>query len=122
VGLAVIGKSPWRYVPAYLVFQLIGAIVGAGATWATFGEPGRDVAVLGATVPATGVGLGQVFIVEALITFLLVFVIVSVATDPRVPAAVAAPSIGFAQDNRPVTGPDRNHTPPQRRATAASYN
>jgi glycerol uptake facilitator-like aquaporin len=34
--------------------------------------------------------------VEALITFLLVFVIMAVATDSRVPAAVAAPSIGFA--------------------------
>ncbi len=33
---------------------------------------------------------------EALITFLLVFVIMAVATDSRVPAAVAAPSIGFA--------------------------
>jgi len=37
-----------------------------------------------------------VFIVEALITFLLVFVIIAVATDDRVPAAVAAPAIGFA--------------------------
>lgn len=34
--------------------------------------------------------------VEALITFLLVFVIMAVATDDRVPAALAAPSIGFA--------------------------
>ncbi len=96
LGLAVIGKFPWRYVPAYLVFQLLGAVAGAGATWATFGNPGRDVAKLGATVPADGVGLGQVFVVEALITFRLVFVIVSVATDTRVPAAVAAPAIGFA--------------------------
>jgi len=34
--------------------------------------------------------------VEALITFLLVFVVMAVATDARVPAALAAPSIGFA--------------------------
>ena len=34
--------------------------------------------------------------VEALITFLLVFVIMAVATDARVPAALAAPSVGFA--------------------------
>lgn len=31
-----------------------------------------------------------------MITFLLVFVIMAVSTDPRVPAALAAPSIGFA--------------------------
>lgn len=96
LGLAVAGKFPWRYVPTYLVSQLIGAIVAAFATWATFGEAARSVAKLGATVPADGVGLGQVFLIEALITFLLVFVVIAVATDPRVPAAVAAPAIGFA--------------------------
>jgi MIP family channel proteins len=96
LGLAVTGKFPWRYVPAYLIFQLLGAIAGAGATWVSFGNRAREVAKLGATVPADGVGLGQVFVVEALITFLLVFVIIAVATDARVPAAVAAPAIGFA--------------------------
>lgn len=96
LGLAVTGKFPWSYVPAYLIFQLLGAIAGAGATWASFGNSAREVAKLGATVPAAGVGLGQVFVVEALITFLLVFVIIAVATDVRVPAAVAAPAIGFA--------------------------
>jgi len=96
LGLAVSGKFPWRYVPSYLVFQLLGAVLGAGATWATFGNRARDVAHLGATVPADGVSDGQAFVVEALITFLLVFVIMAVATDARVPAALAAPSIGFA--------------------------
>jgi len=96
LGLAVSGKFPWRYVPSYLLFQLLGAILGAGATWATFGNRARDVAHLGATVPADGVSTGRAFIVEALITFLLVFVIMAVATDARVPAALAAPSIGFA--------------------------
>ncbi len=96
LGLAVTGKFPWRYVPSYLAFQLAGAVLGAGATWATFGNRARDVAHLGATVPADGVSDGQAFVVEALITFLLVFVIMAVATDARVPAALAAPSIGFA--------------------------
>ena len=96
LGLAVAGKFPWRYVPSYLVFQLLGAVLGAGATWATFGNRAREVAHLGATVPADGVSDGRAFIVEALITFLLVFVVMAVATDARVPAALAAPSIGFA--------------------------
>ncbi|MDQ2755087.1 MAG: aquaporin [Actinomycetota bacterium] len=96
LGLAVTGKFPWRYVPSYLVFQLAGAIAGAGATWATFGSVVRDKAYLGATVPAEGVSDARAFVVEALITFLLVFVIMAVATDTRVPAALAAPSIGFA--------------------------
>ncbi len=96
LGLAVAGKFPWRYVPAYLLFQLAGAIAGAGATWATFGSVVRDQAHLGATVPADGVTDARAFVVEALITFLLVFVVMAVATDSRVPAALAAPSIGFA--------------------------
>lgn len=37
LGLAVIGKFSWRAVPVYLLFQLLGAILGALATWATFG-------------------------------------------------------------------------------------
>lgn len=97
LGLAVIKKFPWSYVPAYLGFQLLGAVAGAAATWATLGSAARDSMVsLGATVPAEGISDGRAFVVEALITFLLVFVIVAVATDGRVPAAVAAPSIGFA--------------------------
>jgi len=96
LGLAVTGKFPWRYVPAYLGFQLLGAIAGAGATWAAFGNAARSRAHLGATVPAAGVSDIRAFIVEALITFLLVFVIMAVTTDARVPAALAAPSIGFA--------------------------
>ncbi len=85
LGLAVTRKFPWRYVPSYLGFQLLGAVLGAGATWAAFGSVVRDKAHLGATVPAAGVGDVRAFLVEALITFLLVFVIVAVATDNRVP-------------------------------------
>jgi len=97
LGLAITRRFPWRYVPAYLIFQLLGAVAGAGATWATFGAAarGRPIA-LGATVPGPGISDGRAFVVEALITFLLVFIIIAVATDDRVPAAVAAPAIGFA--------------------------
>lgn len=96
LGLAVTGKFPWRYVPAYLAAQLVGASLAAAAVLGTYGEPARRVAALGATAPATGAGVGQVFLVEVLITFLLVFVVVSVATDRRVDRAAAAPAVGFA--------------------------
>ncbi len=79
LGLAVTGKFPWSYVPAYLGFQLLGALAGAGATWVSFGNTARNAAHLGATTPSKGVGDARVFIVEALITFLLVFVIIAVA-------------------------------------------
>jgi glycerol uptake facilitator-like aquaporin len=40
--------------------------------------------------------VGQVLLVEVLITFLLVLVIISVATDERVAAAAVGPAVGFA--------------------------
>jgi MIP family channel proteins len=96
LGLAVTGKFPWRYVPAYLLAQLGGAVLGALATWATFGTPGRDDANLAATIPGADVGAVQGLLVEALVTFVLVFVVVSVATDDRVPSGLAPIAVGAA--------------------------
>ena len=96
LGLAVTGKFPWRYVPAYLLAQLAGALLGALATWATFGMAGRTDAHLAATTPAVGVGAMQGLLVEALVTFVLVFVVVSVATDDRVPTSLAPVAVGAA--------------------------
>ncbi len=96
VGLAATGKFPWKYVPSYLVAQFVGAIVAAVTVWGAFGAKAKTVAHLGAPAPVGHSGAWQVFLVEALIAFILVFVVVSVATDPRVPAGSAALAIGFA--------------------------
>lgn len=96
IALATIGKFPWRYAPAYIAAQLAGAVAAAFALWGAYGQRARDEANLGATAPADGVTDLQTFLIEVLIGFLLVFVIVAVATDPRVPAGTAAVSIGFA--------------------------
>jgi MIP family channel proteins len=96
LGLAATGKFPWRYVPAYLVAQLAGAVLGALGTWAAFGARGRDQASLAATAPAAGVGSLQALVVEAVVTFVLVFVVISVATDERVEGAVAPIAVGAA--------------------------
>lgn len=96
LGLASIGQFPWKYVPAYLLAQLVGAVASAFALWGAYGERAREFANLGATAPADGVTDLQAFLVEVLIGFLLVFVVVAVTTDPRVPAGSAALAIGFA--------------------------
>ena len=96
LGLASIGQFPWKSVPYYLGAQLVGAVLGAVGTWIAFGGPGRNEAKLAATYPAQGVGDLQAFVVEILITFILVFVVVSVATDSRAPAAIAPIAVGFA--------------------------
>jgi MIP family channel proteins len=96
LGLASIGQFPWKSVPAYLGAQLVGAVLGAVGTWIAFGGAGRTEAKLAATYPAQGVGDLQAFLLEILITFILVFVVVSVATDSRAPAAIAPIAVGFA--------------------------
>jgi MIP family channel proteins len=96
LGMAAAGKFPWNYTPVYIGAQLVGAVLGALATWLTFGGPARSEAKLAATYPAQGVGDLQAFIVEILITFILVFVVMAVATDERAPAAIAPIAVGFA--------------------------
>ncbi len=96
LGLATTGKFPWKSVPYYLGAQLVGAVLGALGTWLAFGGPGRTEAKLAATYPAQGVGDLQAFGLEVLITFILVFVVISVATDDRAPAPIAPIAVGFA--------------------------
>ena len=97
LGMAATGKFPWQYTPHYIGAQLVGAVLAAFATWVTFGGAGaRNEAKLAATYPAQGVGDLQAFVVEILITFILVFVVMAVATDDRAPAAIAPIAVGFA--------------------------
>ena len=94
--MAATKKFPWQYVPHYVGAQLVGAVLAALATWITFGGPARGEAKLAATYPTQGVGDLQAFVVEILITFVLVFVVMAVATDERAPAALAPIAVGFA--------------------------
>ncbi len=96
LGMAAAGKFPWRYTPIYIGAQLVGAVLAAAATWLTFGGPARGEANLAATYPAQGVGDLQAFLAEVLITFILVFVVMAVATDDRAPAPAAPIAVGFA--------------------------
>ena len=97
LSLAINRKFPWAYVPAYVAAQLVGAVLGSMATWLTYGGPARDKASLAATFPASGVSDLRALAVEALVTFVLVLVIMSVATDERVPStSTASISVGFA--------------------------
>ena len=97
IALAATRKFPWPYVPAYVGAQLVGAILGALMTWLTLGDGARDVANLAATYPADDVAVLRALIVEAFVTFLLMFVIMAVAVDDRVPStSTASIAVGFA--------------------------
>ena len=77
-----------REVVAYWLAQFFGAIVGAALLLALFG----NVAHLGANTPSGSDA--QSFGLEVLLTFLLMFVITSVATDSRAVGQAAAIAIG----------------------------
>jgi aquaporin Z/aquaporin NIP len=96
LALAATKKFPWQFVPIYVGAQLVGAILGAIAVWITYGEGARELADVAATFPAEDVGDIRAFVVEVLVTFILVFVVISVATDDRAPAGVAPLAVGFA--------------------------
>ncbi len=96
LSLAATRKFPWNYVPVYIAAQLLGAILGSIATWITLGGPARAEAALASPGFSEDVGFLRGFLVEAFITFILVFVVISVATDERVSDAVAPIAVGFA--------------------------
>jgi glycerol uptake facilitator protein/aquaporin Z/aquaporin NIP len=96
VGLAATGRFPWSATWVYVLAQLAGGIAGSAATWVTYGSRARSEAALGATVPVEGVSAGRAFVIELLVTFVLVLVVVSVATDDRAESAIAPVAVGFA--------------------------
>jgi MIP family channel proteins len=96
LGLAAGRRFPWACAPGYVIAQFAGAIAAAAVTWGLYGSQARSIAHLGATAPAAGVSAGRVLAAEAVVTFVLVLVVVAVATDSRVPRGIAAIAIGAA--------------------------
>jgi aquaporin NIP len=97
-----------RDAGAYVAAQLIGAVCAALALAAIWTD---HPASLGATIPSVGAGSALVY--EAILTALLMFVIMAVATDTRAVGAAAAIAIGGtigldALFGGPVTGASMN--------------
>ena len=78
-----------RDAAAYVTAQLAGAAAGAFLLLAVWPE---QPAELGATVPSVAAGSALVY--EAVMTAVLMFVIIAVATDTRAVGAAAAIAIG----------------------------
>lgn len=89
IAFAVTRHFPWKDVLYYVVGQTGGAVLGALTLRVLLG----DHANLGSTMPANSIG--QAFGIEILLTAVLMFVIISVATDTRAVGAPAALAIGF---------------------------
>lgn len=88
VAFALTRHFAWRDVPVYIGGQLAGATLGAITLRALLGH----IASLGATMPSGSVS--QSLGVEILLSAVLMFVIMAVATDTRAVGQLAALSIG----------------------------
>jgi glycerol uptake facilitator protein len=94
VALAVTRRFPWIEVVPYVVAQLVGGAVGGLLIVAAFGSKAVDLGG-GATTLGDGVSYGQGIVAEALGTFLLMFSVMAVAVDKRMPAGWAGLIIGL---------------------------
>lgn len=88
VAFAITRHFPWRDVPFYVGGQVSGALLAALTLRLVIG----DVANVGMTLPTGSVG--QSFGMEILLTAVLMFVIIAVATDTRAVGETAALAIG----------------------------
>lgn len=89
LGFAVAGRMPWRDVPGYILAQIIGAIAASGMLRLLFPA---DTTSLGATLPA-GPPL-QSFVLEIILTAMLMLTILSVSTGAREKGITAGIAIG----------------------------
>lgn len=88
LAFAIGRHFPWAVVPLYWGAQLGGGILASLVLRGMFG----NVANLGATLPRGSAG--QSLLLEIVLTFFLMFVITSVATDVRAVGQAAAIAIG----------------------------
>ena len=94
VGLAAVGKFPWKEVPGYIAAQLVGATLGAFAIVGVLGAKAWHLG-LGVAAYHPGVGGPQAFFAEFIGTFMLVFVVFG-AIHRKAPAGWAGLAIGMA--------------------------
>lgn len=91
IGVYALGKMPARDVIPYIVAQLVGATVASLVTLGVLG----NVASLGATIPVAAFANWHGMLLEALLTFGLVFMVAMSFSD-RFPAAASGLAIAGA--------------------------
>jgi MIP family channel proteins len=106
-AFALTRHFPWPRVAAYWAAQAAGALIAAGILRVSLG----NVAHAGATLPSGS--QAQSFLWETVLTFFLMFVIMSVATDTRAVGEAAAIAIGGtvgldAMFGGPISGASMN--------------
>jgi MIP family channel proteins len=95
LGLLAGGKITPPKALAYIAAQLLGAVVAALLLIVAFDKALWDPVNLGTPQPGSGVSNGQALLLEAVMTFFLMFVIYGVAVDHRSSKAVPGLLIGL---------------------------
>ncbi|MBA2457535.1 MAG: aquaporin [Gemmatimonadales bacterium] len=100
-------RFPGSQVAPYVVAQCLGAVAASALSRLALGPVGQVGATLPRVPPAVAFG------VEWLLSFALMFVVMAVATDDRVPAGFAAIAVGLtvgfcALVGGPLTGASMN--------------
>jgi len=90
IAFALRGNFPWKRVPAYIVAQLLGAILATLLLWALIGKQGTA----GLTLPGHGISTGTALVWEMVLTVGLVSVILGTASGAQQLGALAAVGVG----------------------------
>ena len=88
LALSVAGRFPWRGVLPYLTAQILGALLASAVLKGLF--PGS--VLLGATMPSGSEA--QSFVLEVILTFLLMLVILNSTSGPKETGVMAGVAIG----------------------------
>ena len=90
IGFAFAKKFKWQNVPKYILAQVIGAILACVLLWFLFPESES----FGHTYPTEGFEPYKAFILELLLTFILMVVIINVSTGSKEIGTMAAVAVG----------------------------
>ncbi len=93
IGQALSGRFPLVAAAAYVVAQLVGALLGVLAAHALLGDA-NDVAI-SVTAPGPGISAGQALFAEVLLGFILMLVVKGTAVDDRAEGPAAGMAIGL---------------------------
>ena len=89
-AFALRGDFPWKRVPAYIVAQLIGAVLATLLLWALIGKQGSA----GLTLPGEGISTTTAMLWELVLTTGLVSVILGTASGAQQIGPLAAIGVG----------------------------
>lgn len=90
LAFALRGDFPWRRVPAYVVTQLLGAVLATLLLWALVGRHGSA----GLTLPGPGISATTAMLWEAVLTTGLVSVVLGTASGAQQVGPLAAIGVG----------------------------